>query len=160
MPYPSAPSSPKWAVIAIMCLRSLSYIFVGLGGAAAVWIQPDSLSYYLPRGISIAWGSLLMAGAGTALVGVAARKFRFELSALPFIVTGLAIYSVVVINLALKVEVRYAQTFALLSLLVLCALLSLLVLCALRLVELLSISEKLRKMHKRNVSFYESGADL
>lgn len=135
MPYPTG---PKWALRLSKSLRLFYYSLTALAGVAALWFTPNTVSNKVSTLLTVLWGVLLIFGSLVALYGVLRVKFRFELASLPFIITGLMIYTVTIIDLMFDTITRLAQAASLSALLTL---------TALRLVDLLIVSYKLRKLH-------------
>lgn len=139
MPYPT---KPRWVVKTVYSLRTAFYSLTLLAGIAAIWLTPNTIADRLSSILTVSWGWMLIVASIVAIFGVAKKLFRFEFAALPFIITGIMIYTVTVIDLAVETPTRLAQAASLSALFV--------IVC-IRFTELLLVTIRLRMMHDSDV---------
>lgn len=137
MPYTRTPLWAKWTLYG---LRFALYLALLASGVGAVWLTPATLSTRLPTFITDLWGALAVAGAVVALYGAATLRYRWEVSALPFIAAAVLIYAATIWDITATTPTRLAQASAITALLF--ALL-------IRYVDLLVVSIRERRDHHR-----------
>ena len=131
---------PKWASVSVQTIRVLIYVGVVVAGVTTLLIVPELLPMYqISYWLTSVWGVLISAFALCAAYGVSSRKYRFELAALPFILTGLITFNV----FSVYISVFYTPT--LVTYIAFVATLSLYIL--MRTVELLAKASRLRREH-------------
>ena len=72
---------------------TLTWLFVGGGGVAAVLRSPLTIVSELGTIIVYCWGSVLTLAALTAAIGVAVGRYRIEWAAAWFAASGLSVYA-------------------------------------------------------------------
>lgn len=134
---------PPWARRLLHALRAVLYGMCLVMGVGAVWLTPQTVSSRLPGFLTDAWGLLAVAGAVGCLCGAVARRYRWELTALPLLIGALVIYAWTVWDIASDAPTRTAQAAAVTSLLLA---------LAIRYVDLLVVRARLRRQHDRGLT--------
>ena len=107
-------------------------------GLLAALNVPDILDANINVILSQMWGYLTFASSILAALGVLYRKYRIEIVALPFIITGMLIRLTTLIHVSIEYGGRHTY---------IALILAVILLFALRLTELLAHASNLRKEH-------------
>lgn len=129
---------PPWAYHATYALRVALYISMASVGLLAALNVPDILDANINVILSQMWGYLTFASSILAALGVLYRKYRIEIVALPFIITGMLIRLTTLIHVSIEYGGRHTY---------IALILAVILLFALRLTELLAHASNLRKEH-------------
>ena len=74
--------------------RALAYFLQALGGIV-IWIDPSRNVEPLPLGLRWVWGTFVVIGGLTAMLGAVRDKWLYEFAALPLVLVGFVAYIVV-----------------------------------------------------------------
>lgn len=137
MPYVLAPPWARWA---LYVLRATMYTALLASGVGAWLLTPTTVSDRLPEWIADAWGGLAIVGALGALYGSLTRRYRWEVSALPFLIAATLVYAATIWNIVGDAPTRLAQAAAVTGLVLA---------LTIRYVDLLLVAARMRRAHDR-----------
>lgn len=137
MPYTTHPPWARWLLYSV---RAAGYTMLLVSGVGAVWLTPVTVADRMPVVLTDLWGIVAVGGGAAALFGSLTRRYRWELSGLPFLATAVLIYAATLWHIAADAPTRLAQAAAITALLCL---------LVIRYVDLYLVSRRMRAEHER-----------
>lgn len=129
---------PRWARRLLKTLRVGLYALTLAAGVCAVVLTPTTVAGALSVRLTVTWGIVVGLASISALTGTLTGRYRFEFAALPWMISGLAIYAATVTELLIATPTRGAQAASMWALVIA---------LAIRMVDLLIIARRDRAVH-------------